>query len=75
ACEIFILELTLHSWLHTEENNRHTLQRYDIAGAVNRGDILNFLVNIVRRDDIKINDNNNMLIGFVSSLNWKMFVL
>ncbi|KAH9324063.1 hypothetical protein KI387_004241, partial [Taxus chinensis] len=53
ACEIFILELTLHSWLHTEENKMHTLQRYAIARAVNRGDILDFLVNIVRRDDIK----------------------
>ncbi|KAH9292309.1 hypothetical protein KI387_042508, partial [Taxus chinensis] len=53
ACEIFILELTLHSWLHSEENKRRTLQRYDIAGAVNMGDILDFLVNIVRRDDIK----------------------
>ncbi|KAH9290273.1 hypothetical protein KI387_034390 [Taxus chinensis] len=53
ACELFILELTLRSWLHTEENKRRTLQRNDIAGAVNRGDILDFLVDIVRRDDIK----------------------
>ncbi|GLJ35814.1 hypothetical protein SUGI_0719080 [Cryptomeria japonica] len=53
ACELFILELTLRSWLHTEENKRRTLQRNDIAGAVSRGDILDFLVDIVRRDDIK----------------------
>jgi len=26
ACEIFILELTLRAWMHTEENKRRTLQ-------------------------------------------------
>lgn len=26
ACEIFILELTLRAWIHTEENKRRTLQ-------------------------------------------------
>ena len=26
ACELFILELTLRSWIHTEENKRRTLQ-------------------------------------------------
>jgi hypothetical protein len=26
ACEMFILELTLRSWIHTEENKRRTLQ-------------------------------------------------
>ncbi|MFS7979148.1 putative transcription factor Hap3/NF-YB family [Helianthus anomalus] len=27
ACEMFILELTLRSWNHTEENKRRTLQK------------------------------------------------
>lgn len=54
ACELFILELTLRSWLYTKEKRRLTLQRNDIAGAVNRGDILYFLVTIVYRDDIKV---------------------
>ncbi|MQL41661.1 hypothetical protein EI012_27535, partial [Escherichia coli] len=31
ACEMFILELTLRSWNHTEENKRRTLQKNDIA--------------------------------------------
>lgn len=54
ACEMFILELTLRSWIHTEENKRRTLQRNDIAGAINRGDIFDFLVDIVPRDELKV---------------------
>ncbi|KAL6659298.1 hypothetical protein ACP70R_003338 [Stipagrostis hirtigluma subsp. patula] len=33
ACEMFILELTLRAWLHTEESKRRTLQRNDITAA------------------------------------------
>lgn len=54
ACEMFILELTLRSWIHTEENKRRTLQRNDIAGAITRGDIFDFLVDIVPRDEVKV---------------------
>eukprot|EP00850_Spirogloea_muscicola_P011956 SM000076S21777 [mRNA] locus=s76:267351:269703:+ [translate_table: standard] len=53
ACEMFILELTLRSWIHTEENKRRTLQRNDIAAAITRTDIFDFLVDIVPRDDPK----------------------
>ena len=53
ACEMFILELTLRSWIHTEENKRRTLQKNDIAGAITRTDIFDFLVDIVPRDEIK----------------------
>ncbi|MCL7049962.1 hypothetical protein MKW94_003676 [Papaver nudicaule] len=34
ACEMFILELTLRSWIHTEENKRRTLLKNDIAAAI-----------------------------------------
>ena len=53
ACEMFILELTLRSWIHTEENKRRTLQKNDIAGAITRTDIFDFLVDIVPRDELK----------------------
>ncbi|KAI3988575.1 hypothetical protein MKX01_011472 [Papaver californicum] len=53
ACEMFILELTLRSWIHTEENKRRTLQKNDIAAAITRTDIFDFLVDIVPRDDLK----------------------
>ncbi|KAI6675506.1 hypothetical protein NL676_003412 [Syzygium grande] len=47
ACELFILELTIRSWLHAEENKRRTLQKNDIAAAITRTDIFDFLVDIV----------------------------
>lgn len=53
ACELFILELTLRSWMNTEENKRRTLQKNDIASAITRTDIFDFLVDIVPRDEIK----------------------
>jgi nuclear transcription factor Y gamma len=53
ACEMFILELTLRSWIHTEENKRRTLQKNDIAAAIGRTDIFDFLVDIVPRDEFK----------------------
>ncbi|KAK1268310.1 Nuclear transcription factor Y subunit C-3 [Acorus gramineus] len=53
ACEMFILELTHRSWAHTEENKRRTLQKNDIAAAITRTDIFDFLVDIVPREDGK----------------------
>ncbi|KAI0520136.1 hypothetical protein KFK09_007607 [Dendrobium nobile] len=53
ACELFILELTIRSWIHAEENKRRTLQKNDIAAAITRTDIFDFLVDIVPREDIK----------------------
>lgn len=41
---MFILELTLRSWSHSEENKRRTLQRNDIAAAITRTDVFDFLV-------------------------------
>ena len=34
AAEIFIHELTMRAWIHTEDNKRRTLQRNDIAMAI-----------------------------------------
>ncbi|XP_003571524.1 nuclear transcription factor Y subunit C-4 [Brachypodium distachyon] len=48
ACEIFIQELTLRSWLQTRENNRRTLQKNDIAAAVSRNEAFDFLVDIMQ---------------------------
>ncbi|KAI3929612.1 hypothetical protein MKX01_025780 [Papaver californicum] len=51
ACELFILELTIRSWLHAEENKRRTLQKNDISAAITRTDIFDFLVDIVPREE------------------------
>ncbi|GMI79527.1 hypothetical protein HRI_001622000 [Hibiscus trionum] len=53
ACEILVLELTLRSWIHTEENKRRTLQKSDIAAAISRTDVFDFLVDIIPRDELK----------------------
>ncbi|KAJ6365890.1 hypothetical protein OIU77_002453 [Salix suchowensis] len=53
ACEMFILELTLRSWIHTEENKRRTLQKNDIVAAISRTDVFDFLVDIIPRDELK----------------------
>ncbi|KAG6416374.1 hypothetical protein SASPL_123803 [Salvia splendens] len=53
VCEMFILELTLRSWIHTEENKRRTLQKNDIAAAISRTDVFDFLVDIIPRDELK----------------------
>lgn len=50
ACEMFILELTLRAWAHADENKRRTLQRNDVAAAITRTDIFDFLVDIVPRE-------------------------
>jgi len=53
ACEMFILELTQRSWIHTEENKRRTLQKNDIAAAISRTDVFDFLVDIIPRDELR----------------------
>ncbi|KMZ76497.1 Nuclear transcription factor Y subunit C-2 [Zostera marina] len=53
ACEMFILELTHRSWAHAEENKRRTLQKNDIAAAITRTDVFDFLVDIVPREDAR----------------------
>ncbi|XP_039293831.1 nuclear transcription factor Y subunit gamma-like isoform X4 [Nilaparvata lugens] len=53
AAELFIHELTLRAWVHTEDNKRRTLQRNDIAMAVTKYDQFDFLIDIVPRDEVK----------------------
>lgn len=53
ACEIFVLELTLRSWLQTEESKRRTLQKSDVAAAVGKTDTFDFLIDILPREDGK----------------------
>uniref|UniRef100_A0A069DRX5 Nuclear transcription factor Y subunit gamma n=1 Tax=Panstrongylus megistus TaxID=65343 RepID=A0A069DRX5_9HEMI len=53
AAELFIQELTLRSWVHTEDNKRRTLQRNDIAMAISKYDQFDFLIDIVPREEAK----------------------
>ena len=65
ACELFILELTIRSWLHAEENKRRTLQRNDVAAAIARTDVFDFLVDIVPREEAK--EEPGSALGFAAS--------
>jgi len=51
GCDIFITELTMRAWIHAEENKRRTLQRSDIASALAKSDMFDFLIDIVPRED------------------------
>ena len=53
AAEIFVSELSLRAWIHTEDNKRRTLQRNDIAMAITKFDQFDFLIDIVPRDELK----------------------
>lgn len=53
AAELFIMELTLRAWIHTEDNKRRTLQRNDIAMAISKFDMFDFLIDIVPREEQK----------------------
>ena len=51
TCDIFITELTMRAWIHAEENKRRTLQRSDIAAALSKSDMFDFLIDIVPREE------------------------
>lgn len=53
GCDIFITELTMRAWIHAEENKRRTLQRSDIASALAKSDMFDFLIDIVPRDEVQ----------------------
>nr|CAD1826626.1 unnamed protein product [Ananas comosus var. bracteatus] len=51
ACEMFIVDLTFRAWAHAHENRRRTLQRADVAVAVARTDVFDFLLDVVSLHD------------------------
>ncbi|QCD77085.1 nuclear transcription factor Y [Vigna unguiculata] len=53
ACEMFIMELTMRAWSNVEENKRKTLSKNDIAAAMTKSDIYDFLIDIVPREDTR----------------------
>ena len=41
----------MRAWIHAEENKRRTLQRSDIASALSKSDMFDFLIDIVPREE------------------------
>merc|ERR1711865_1365862 len=54
SCELFIMELTSRAWAITEENKRRTLQKSDVAQAIQQGDFYDFLVDIIPPDSSRM---------------------
>jgi hypothetical protein len=50
GCDIFIAELPMLQWIHAKDNKRHILQRSDIAAALAKSDMFDFLIDIVPLD-------------------------
>lgn len=50
GCDVFITELTMRAWIHAEENKRRTLQKSDIAAALTKSDMFDFLIDVVPRE-------------------------
>lgn len=57
GCDIFITELTLRAWIHAEEDKRRTLQKSDIANAISKSDMFDFLLDIISKEDLENNSN------------------
>lgn len=53
GCDVFITELTMRAWVHAEENKRRTLQKLDIAAALTKTDMFDFLIDVVPREEEK----------------------
>lgn len=53
GCDVFITELTMRAWIHAEENKRRTLQKLDIAAALTKSDMFDFLIDVVPREEEK----------------------
>ncbi|KAG6503584.1 hypothetical protein ZIOFF_035900 [Zingiber officinale] len=54
ACELFISELAVRSWLHAEQCKRHTIRRTDVAGAICHSNVLNFLLEILHAEELQV---------------------
>eukprot|EP00887_Chlorella_sp_A99_P006241 scaffold3.g6241.t1 len=51
ACELFIRELSLRAWGVGQERNHRTVSRADMAAAITRTEVFDFLVDVVPRED------------------------
>jgi nuclear transcription factor Y gamma len=68
GCDIFITELTMRAWIHAEENKRRTLQRSDIASALAKSDMFDFLIDIVPREEAASHAKRNPAQGGTSTV-------
>ncbi|XP_074353975.1 uncharacterized protein LOC141692916 [Apium graveolens] len=53
ACEMFILDLTSQAWINTEADGRRIVQNKDLAAAISKTDLYDFLEDVIPRDQLK----------------------
>ena len=58
----------MRAWIHAEENKRRTLQRSDIASALSKSDMFDFLIDIVPREEIARGDKRGSVAGSSAGL-------
>ncbi|AED95951.1 unnamed protein product [Arabidopsis thaliana] len=51
ACEMFVMDLTMRSWLHAQESNRLTIRKSDVDAVVSQTVIFDFLRDDVPKDE------------------------
>ncbi|EOA29078.1 hypothetical protein CARUB_v10025340mg [Capsella rubella] len=51
AIKMFIMDLTMRAWRHTQEGNRITIYKSDIAAAVARTFTMDFLLDVVNAEE------------------------
>lgn len=73
ASEFIIEDLTLRSWIFTQENRRKTVQKSDVATAVSRCEMFDFLIDIVPRDEI-LKSRSNVFLNIMRFLNEVSFI-
>ncbi|KAK1269230.1 Nuclear transcription factor Y subunit C-1 [Acorus gramineus] len=54
ACELFIQDLTLRSWLHADQGKRRTIQKIDVASVVCHDKVFDFLDRFVPMAELKV---------------------
>lgn len=62
ACELFILELTLRSWLQTDGSNRRTIEHADISRAIRQDELLQFLARAIPAEKKTVLDEEKTVI-------------
>lgn len=73
ACELFVLDLTLRAWEHTDKDKRRTLQRSDIARVITETPSFDFLIDLVSSTEpsqprrMSISSNSNEFSVFLIS--------
>ena len=87
ACELFIRELTLQAWMHTEENKRRTLQvrfsaflhsylqKVDITTSVSNNEMYDFLIDFIPREEHVMDYHKNAAMNpYDNPMMFSMFV-